>query len=291
MALNGWGLIGTARSFRSMSGETGMRQSRMKWWPAAKPIVATAARKNLKKCGSKPKPPGGQLFMIGAGAIRPLPTRPTGIAPVVRIKAPLSGDAMMRDEVQGEVRVATEQLDDFILLRSDGTPTYMLSVVVDDHDMGVTHVIRGDDHLNNTFRQNIIYDAMGWRKPIYAHLPMILAPDGSKMSKRHGAASIEEYRAMGLLPEAVRNYLLRLGWSHGGRRNYFLTWRHLHGSISNMCKNRRRGLITLNSKASTRIISVRPALKAYSIILRLFLQSHGVQPEQLSRGSSHRWHG
>ena len=140
---------------------------------------------------------------------------PKGIDPVVRIKAPLTGEAIVHDQVQGEVRVAAEQLDDFILLRSDGTPTYMLSVVVDDHDMGVTHVIRGDDHLNNTFRQNIIYAAMNWLLPTYAHLPMILAPDGSKMSKRHGAASIEEYRAMGLLPETVRNYLLRLGWSHG----------------------------------------------------------------------------
>jgi glutamyl-tRNA synthetase len=117
--------------------------------------------------------------------------------------------------VQGEVKVAAEQLDDFIILRSDGTPTYMLAVVVDDHDTGVTHVIRGDDHLNNTFRQNIIYNAMGWKIPEYAHLPLILGPDGAKMSKRHGAASVEEYRDLGYLPEAMRNYLLRLGWSHG----------------------------------------------------------------------------
>jgi glutamyl-tRNA synthetase len=140
---------------------------------------------------------------------------PKGVNPVIRIKAPLTGDSILRDHVQGDVKVAAEQLDDFIILRSDGTPTYMLSVVVDDHDMGVTHVIRGDDHLNNTFRQNIIYDAMAWKIPEYAHLPMILGPDGAKMSKRHGAASVEEYRDMGYLPEAVRNYLLRLGWSHG----------------------------------------------------------------------------
>ncbi len=142
-------------------------------------------------------------------------TPPKGIKPVIRIKAPLEGASTVRDHVQGDVTVQNEQLDDFILLRSDGTPTYMLSVVVDDHDMGVTHVIRGDDHLNNTFRQNIIYDSMGWDRPEYAHLPMILGPDGSKMSKRHGAASVEEYREMGYLPEAMRNYLLRLGWSHG----------------------------------------------------------------------------
>ena len=139
----------------------------------------------------------------------------SGANPVVRIKAPLTGESIVPDHVQGDVRVAAEQLDDFIILRSDGTPTYMLSVVVDDHDMGVTHVIRGDDHLNNTFRQNIIYRAMSWHIPEYAHLPLILGPDGAKMSKRHGAASVEEYRDMGYLPEAMRNYLLRLGWSHG----------------------------------------------------------------------------
>lgn len=140
---------------------------------------------------------------------------PSDINPVIRIKAPLDGSSTVHDEVQGDVTVKNEQLDDFIILRSDGTPTYMLSVVVDDHDMGVTHVIRGDDHLNNTFRQNIIYDAMGWTKPVYGHLPLILGPDGSKMSKRHGAASVEEYQKMGYLPAALRNYLLRLGWSHG----------------------------------------------------------------------------
>ncbi len=140
---------------------------------------------------------------------------PSGIKPAIRIKAPLTGDNTIHDHVQGDVTVASEQLDDFIILRSDGTPTYLLAVVVDDHDSGVTHVVRGDDHLNNTFRQNVIYDAMGWKRPQYAHIPMILGPDGSKMSKRHGAASVEEYRAMGYLPEAIKNYILRLGWSHG----------------------------------------------------------------------------
>ncbi|MFP4312976.1 MAG: glutamate--tRNA ligase [Alphaproteobacteria bacterium] len=134
---------------------------------------------------------------------------------VIRIKAPLEGQSTLHDKVQGKVTLNNEQLDDFIILRSDGSPTYMLSVVVDDYDMGVTHVIRGDDHLNNTFRQNIIYEAMNWDKPEYAHLPLILGPDGTKMSKRHGAASVEEYRKMGYLPAALRNYLLRLGWSHG----------------------------------------------------------------------------
>lgn len=142
-------------------------------------------------------------------------TAPKDIKPVVRIKAPLDGNSIVHDKVQGDVTVANEQLDDFIILRSDGTPTYMLAVVVDDHDMGVTHVIRGDDHLNNTFRQNIIYTAMGWDIPVYAHLPLILGPDGAKLSKRHGATGVKEYEKMGYLPEAMRNYLLRLGWSHG----------------------------------------------------------------------------
>ncbi len=133
----------------------------------------------------------------------------------IRITAPAEGVSTIQDHVQGRVDVQNSELDDFVLLRSDGTPTYMLSVVVDDHDMGVTHVIRGDDHLNNTFRQNVIYDALGWEKPVYAHIPLILGPDGKKMSKRHGAASVEEYQKMGYLPEAMRNYILKLGWAHG----------------------------------------------------------------------------
>ena len=142
-------------------------------------------------------------------------TPPEGIKPVIRIKAPLTGASTVHDHVQGDVTVNNEQLDDFIILRSDGVPTYMLAVVVDDYDMGVTHVIRGDDHLNNTFRQNVIINAMGWRMPEYAHVPLILATDGSKMSKRKGAASVEEYRDMGYLPETMCNYLLKLGWGHG----------------------------------------------------------------------------
>ncbi len=134
----------------------------------------------------------------------------------VRIKAPDgAGDMLVSDIVQGDVQVPLSQLDDMILLRADGTPTYMLSVVVDDHDMDITHVIRGDDHLNNTFRQRMIYDAMGWNTPVFAHVPMIHGPDGGKLSKRHGAVGLEAYRDMGYLPEAMRNYLLRLGWGHG----------------------------------------------------------------------------
>ncbi|PCI56304.1 MAG: glutamate--tRNA ligase [Alphaproteobacteria bacterium] len=142
-------------------------------------------------------------------------TAPADVKPVVRIKAPLEGQTTIKDKVQGEVSVANDQLDDFIILRSDGTPTYMLSVVVDDHDMGITHIIRGDDHLNNTFRQKVIFDAMGWDVPEFAHAPLIHGADGGKFSKRHGAQSIQEFREMGYLPEALLNYLLRLGWSHG----------------------------------------------------------------------------
>jgi glutamyl-tRNA synthetase len=135
---------------------------------------------------------------------------------VIRLKAPREGEQVIEDAVQGRVVVQNSELDDMILLRSDGTPTYMLAVVVDDHDMGVTHVIRGDDHLNNAFRQLGIIKAMGWPEPVYAHIPMILGTDGAKMSKRHGATGVDAYRdELGMLPEAVFNYLLRLGWGHG----------------------------------------------------------------------------
>lgn len=140
---------------------------------------------------------------------------PAGVKPVVRLRAPQTGQTVIKDAVQGEVTVENAQLDDMILLRADGTPTYMLAVVVDDHDMGVTHVIRGDDHLNNAFRQLQIIRAMDWPEPVYAHIPLIHGPDGAKLSKRHGALGVDAYRDMGFLPVALRNYLLRLGWGHG----------------------------------------------------------------------------
>lgn len=140
---------------------------------------------------------------------------PAGVDPVIRIKAPQEGETTIVDAVQGSVTVPNTQLDDMIILRADGTPTYMHSVVVDDHDMGVTHVIRGDDHLNNAFRQAVIYRAMGWDVPVFAHIPLIHGPDGAKLSKRHGALGVDAYRDLGYLPEALNNYLLRLGWAHG----------------------------------------------------------------------------
>ena len=139
---------------------------------------------------------------------------PPGIEPVIRFRAPQDGETVIDDAVQGRVTVANTELDDLIMLRADGTPTYMLSVVVDDHDMGVTHAIRGDDHLTNAFRQTQIFNALGWVAPVYAHIPLVHGPDGAKMSKRQGAVGVGAYRDMGYLPEAVLNYLCRLGWSH-----------------------------------------------------------------------------
>jgi glutamyl-tRNA synthetase len=134
---------------------------------------------------------------------------------VVRLKSPLEGETLVADKVKGLVRFQNRQLDDLILLRTDGTPTYNLAVVVDDHDMGVTHVIRGDDHLNNAARQTLIYRALDWEVPVWAHLPLIHGPDGAKLSKRHGAQAVGEFADMGYLPEAMRNYLAKLGWGHG----------------------------------------------------------------------------
>ena len=142
---------------------------------------------------------------------------PAGVDPVIRLKAPQQGETVIDDLVQGQVTIVNAQLDDMVLLRADGTPTYMLSVVVDNHDMAVSHVIRGDDHLTNAFRQTLLYQALDWEAPRFAHIPLIHGPDGAKLSKRHGALGVEAYREMGYLPEALRNYLLRLGWSHGDK--------------------------------------------------------------------------
>ncbi|KMO35395.1 glutamyl-tRNA synthetase [Methylobacterium tarhaniae] len=140
---------------------------------------------------------------------------PAGVKPVIRLRAPTDGETVVEDAVQGRVVWQNKDLDDLVLLRSDGTPTYMLAVVVDDHDMGVTHVIRGDDHLTNAARQTQIYQALGWDVPNMSHIPLIHGPDGAKLSKRHGALGVDAYRDLGYLPEALRNYLVRLGWSHG----------------------------------------------------------------------------
>jgi glutamyl-tRNA synthetase len=169
----------------------------------------------LAEMREKARAEGRRTLYDGRWRDRDPAEAPAGVAPVVRIKMPREGETTIADLVQGDVTVDNAQLDDFILLRADGTPTYMLSVVVDDHDMGITHIIRGDDHLNNAFRQYYLFDAMGWNIPAFAHIPLIHGADGQKMSKRHGALGVGAYRDMGYLPEAMRNYLLRLGWSHG----------------------------------------------------------------------------
>ncbi|MBM3564907.1 MAG: glutamate--tRNA ligase [Alphaproteobacteria bacterium] len=169
----------------------------------------------LTEMREKAKREGKPIRYDGRWRDRDPAEAPAGVKPVIRLKAPTDGETAVGDLVQGEVRVANAQLDDMVLLRGDGTPTYMMAVVVDDHDMDVTHVIRGDDHLTNTFRQIQLYRAFGWDTPRFAHIPLIHGPDGAKLSKRHGALGVEAYRDMGYLPEALRNYLLRLGWGHG----------------------------------------------------------------------------
>ncbi|MEM6902928.1 MAG: glutamate--tRNA ligase [Pseudomonadota bacterium] len=174
-----------------------------------------ASQEELDQMRADAKAAGKPMRYDGRWRDRDASEAPDGVDPVIRLKAPMDGDTVINDAVQGEVTIANAQLDDMVLLRSDGSPTYMLSVVVDDHDMGITHVIRGDDHLTNAFRQHQLYQAMGWDVPVFAHIPLIHGPDGAKLSKRHGALGLQDYREMGFLPEAMQNYLLRLGWSHG----------------------------------------------------------------------------
>ncbi|SEF89942.1 glutamate--tRNA ligase [Bosea lathyri] len=169
----------------------------------------------LDEMREKAKAEGRPMRYDGRWRDRDPATAPAGVKPVIRLRAPQTGETVVEDEVQGRVVWQNENLDDLVLLRSDGNPTYMLAVVVDDHDMGITHVIRGDDHLTNAARQTQIYQAMGWRVPSMSHIPLIHGADGAKLSKRHGALGVDAYRSMGYLPVALRNYLLRLGWSHG----------------------------------------------------------------------------
>src|SRR5689334_5241378 len=174
-----------------------------------------ASAEELAQMREKARSEGRAKLYDGRWRDRDPAEAPRGVEPVIRLKAPLTGETVIEDQVQGRVVWQNENLDDLVLLRSDGTPTYMLAVVVDDHDMEVTHIIRGDDHLTNAARQKQIYDALGWPVPVMAHIPLIHGPDGSKLSKRHGALGIDAYRALGYLPAALRNYLVRLGWSHG----------------------------------------------------------------------------
>src|SRR5580700_6934075 len=174
-----------------------------------------ASQQELEEMREKARSEGRSKLYDGRWRDRDPAEAPPGVKPVIRLRAPLTGETVIEDQVQGRVVWQTDNLDDFVLLRSDGTPTYMLAVVVDDHDMGVTHIIRGVDHLTNTARQIHLYQALDWAVPIMAHLPLIHGPDGGKLSKRHGALGVDAYRALGYLPAALRNYLVRLGWSHG----------------------------------------------------------------------------
>lgn len=182
---------------------------------AGKAYHCYATQAELEEMREKARAEGKPLRYDGRWRDRDPATAPEGAKPVIRLKAPQTGETVVNDEVQGRVVWQNENLDDLVLLRSDGTPTYMLAVVVDDHDMGVTHIIRGDDHLTNAARQTQIYDALGWDVPSMSHIPLIHGSDGAKLSKRHGALGIDAYRSMGYLPAALRNYLVRLGWSHG----------------------------------------------------------------------------
>src|SRR5919112_6054926 len=174
-----------------------------------------ATAEELTAMREKARAEGRTRLYDGLWRDRDPATAPTDVKPTIRLRAPQTGETVIEDQVQGRVVWQNENLDDLVLLRGDGNPTYMLAVVVDDHDMGVTHVIRGDDHLINAARQKQIYDAMGWDLPSMAHIPLIHGPDGAKLSKRHGALGVDAYRALGYLPAAMRNYLVRLSWSHG----------------------------------------------------------------------------
>src|SRR5437764_3143165 len=174
-----------------------------------------ASAEELAQMREKARSEGRAKLYDGRWRDRDPAEAPPGVEPVIRLKAPLAGETVIEDQVQGRVIWQNENLDDLVLLRSDGTPTYMLAVVVDDHDMGVTHIIRGDDHLTNASRQTQIYQELGWSVPVMAHIPMIHGPDGAKLSKRPGAIGVEAYRAMGYLPTALRTYLVRLGRRHG----------------------------------------------------------------------------
>ncbi|MEO3999753.1 glutamate--tRNA ligase [Mesorhizobium sp. CAU 1732] len=182
---------------------------------AGKAYYCYASPEELTEMREKARAEGRPPRYDGRWRDRDPSEAPAGAKGAIRIKAPRDGETIVRDRVQGDVRFPNKDLDDFIILRSDGNPTYMHAVVVDDHDMGVTHIIRGDDHLTNAARQTVIYQAMGWDVPVMAHIPLIHGADGAKLSKRHGALGVEAYRALGYLPEALRNYLVRLGWSHG----------------------------------------------------------------------------
>ena len=193
------------------------REAAMQLVAAGRAYRCYASPEELTEMREKQRLEGKPMRYDGRWRDRDPAEAPAGVAPVIRLKSRQEGETVVEDKVQGKVVFSNKELDDLILLRSDGTPTYMLAVVVDDHDMGVTHIIRGDDHLTNAARQMQIYEALGWDLPVMAHIPLIHGPDGAKLSKRHGALGVDAYRALGYLPAALRNYLVRLGWSQGDK--------------------------------------------------------------------------
>ncbi len=209
---------------------------------------------------------------------------PINIKPVIRLKSPLEGQTIIKDMVQGEVKVDNKELDDMILLRSDGTPTFMLAVVVDDHDMGITHIIRGDDHLTNAFRQKVIFDALNWPHPKFCHVPLIHGPDGKKLSKRHDAVGADIYRKLGYLPEAIRNYLLRLGWSHGNDEiisdKEAIEWFDVKGLGKSSAKFDKTKLTALNAH----YIKQKNNYEILELILPMIENNSGATVDEISRG-------
>ena len=225
----------------------------------------------LAEMRERAKAEGRPVLYDGTWRDRDPGEAPAGVDPVIRFKAPREGETAIEDAVQGIVRVSNRQLDDMVLLRSDGTPTYMLAVVVDDHDMEITHAIRGDDHLNNAFRQTQLFRALGWEPPVYAHIPLIHGADGAKLSKRHGALGVEAYRELGILPDAMVNGLLRLGWSHGDDeiigRDQAIAWFDLDHVGRGAARFDLDRLMNLNAHylretdADTLVASIRPRLE------------------------------
>ena len=230
-----------------------------------------ATPEELAEMRERARAEGRAMLYDGRWRDRDPADAPPGIDPVIRFRAPAEGETAIEDAVQGTVRLANRQLDDMVLLRSDGTPTYMLAVVVDDREMGITHAIRGDDHLNNAFRQTALFRALGWEPPVYAHIPLIHGADGAKLSKRHGALGVEAYRALGILPDAMVNLLLRLGWSHGDDeiipRDRAIAWFDLDGVNRGAARFDLDRLMSLNAHylqetpADRLVEAIRPALE------------------------------
>ena len=227
---------------------------------------------------------GSARLYDGAWRDRDPSDAPKDVSPVVRVKAPLEGETVIDDAVQGRVTVRNDQLDDMVLLRADGTPTYMLSVVVDDHDMDITHIVRGDDHLTNAFRQSLIYRAMGWDAPAFAHIPLIHGPDGKKLSKRYGGLGVDYYRdEVGIPPEAMCNYLARLGWSHGDDEIFSITQATEWFDLKDVGKSPARFDISKLSSVSAHYIKAMADDRLADLVENLIVKRDGKEMSAMQR--------